>query len=289
MNLNRPKGLGRGLGALIGPSSPVTTEKIEPPLSPTEGLRTVPIFSIVENAEQPRRYFDPAALEDLAASIREHGIMQPLVVMDLGNGDYELIAGERRLRASKIAGLQEVPVLVRKYEDDRTKLVLALIENIQRQDLNAIEEAYAYQRLIEEYGLTHDEVAKRMGKSRPVISNTLRLLELDADMRVALEEGVISKSHARTLLGETNPDKRRELFDRMTQKGGMSVREAETKTYVRPRYSRAKDPNIAILEIELREALGTKVNIEDRGVAGKIIIDYFSREDLRTIAQKIKE
>lgn len=309
--MSKPKGgLGRGLSSLIGPQAgsvpPATAAALTP--SPTtagapeasdtldvslnvhEGdlkIRYVSPAEITENSQQPRSVFDDEALSDLQASILEHGILQPLVVVELGSGKYELIAGERRLRASRALGLEKIPVVVRPPADEQRKLELALIENIQRQDLNALEEARAYQVLIETFGLRQEDVAGRVGKSRSAIANTLRLLDLDPEMLNALAEGKISRSHARTLLAEPVPSKRRDLFEQMLS-GGLTVRQAEAKAGGTKRKSvaQAKDPNLAALEAQLREALGTKVTIDMQGGTGKVIVHFYSREDLKELIDK---
>jgi ParB family chromosome partitioning protein len=257
--------------------------------APQGSVRTVPTAAIEVNSRQPRRHFSSAELEDLIASIKEHGILQPLLVQEVTRGHYELIAGERRLRASKMLGLHEVPVVVRSA-NEQEKLELALIENIQRQDLNAIEEAIAFRALIDEFGLTHDEVARRVGKSRPVISNTLRLLELAQEMQQALMEGKISKSHARTLLAEENATKREHLFHEML-KGTVTVHEAEMRTATPASQSilRHKNADLLAHEARLREILGTKVEIQERNGRGKIVISYFSKEELRELLARLAD
>ncbi len=305
----KPAGLGKGLGALLGPSQSSTqafhavtqrvpsreseTPSVSLETSSEEGsqvLRTLSIQALHANVEQPRTVFHEDALDDLAESIREHGILQPLVAIETTEGHYELLAGERRLRAAKKAGLTQVPVLVRKALPLRDKLILALIENIQRENLHGSEEARAYDRLVHEYGLSHEEIARRVGKSRSLVSNTLRLLELDSDMLSALEEGRITKSHARTLLAEPVPTLRRTLFAKMLQGEGMSVREAEIRTTRRLHGERTKgikDPNVLALERNLREKLGTKVALEHRGGGGRVVISYYSKEDLRRLVGEI--
>lgn len=317
MQSDKPKiGLGRGLGALIGPaagtpmtfhdSSPASSEEFSrpslvdgEPIAPVSSASTETLSSgqihtldpekIRVNAEQPRTIFADDALDELAESIREHGILQPLVVTETGPGEFELIAGERRLRAAKRLGLSQVPVVVRPYAALKDKLVLALIENIQRQDLNAVEEGRAYRRLSEEYSLSHEEIAQRVGKSRSAVTNAMRLLDLEGDMLSALEEGRITKSHARTLLAEPVPTLRRTLFSQMLG-GGVTVREAEARAGTRGRSGSLqgmKDANVVALESALREKLGTKVTLEHRGGPGKIAINYYSKEDLRRIVEII--
>lgn len=306
---DKPKmGLGRGLGALIGPAAGASLqlqaatpqefpreEQTTASMSTHRGsdessssLRMIDPAQIRVNAEQPRTVFSDDALDELAESIREHGILQPLVVTEIAPGAYELIAGERRLRAARRVGLTKVPVTVRSSAELKDKLVLALIENIQRQDLNAVEEGRGYRRLSEEYGLSHEDIAARVGKSRSAVTNAMRLLDLEGDMLAALEEGRITKSHARTLLAEPVPTLRRTLFTKMLG-GGVTVREAEARAGTRGRTvgGGMKDANVVALEGALREKLGTKVALEHRGGPGKIVISYYSKEDLRRIVQVI--
>ena len=248
----------------------------------------VPVSSVRENPRQPRQHFSASDLEDLIGSIKEHGLLQPLVVTRAGNG-YELIAGERRLRASRTLGLKTVPVIVRNASEQE-KLELALIENIQRQDLNAVEEALAYRALVDEFNLTQEDVAKRVGKSRSNVANILRLLDLEGEILVALREGKISKSHGRTLLAQPDSDKRMALFEAMLN-GGVSVREAEARLThaVRRASSKSlkKDPNVLAHEKRLREILGTKVDIKESGGKGSIVISFYSREEFIDLLDRL--
>jgi ParB family chromosome partitioning protein len=294
--------LGRGLGSLIPQGGAVKKAVDSPtpakePATMTEQIipdakgmiLEVSVDAIKENPRQPRYRFTQSDLEDLINSIKEHGILQPLVVTKAGSG-YELIAGERRLRASRTIGLETVPVIVREA-DDQTKLELALIENIQRQDLNAVEEAIAYKALVDEFALTQEEVAKRVGKSRSTIANILRLLDLSDEILDALKEGQISKSHARTLLAEIDEVRRQQLFEQMLS-GGVTVREAEARASQTGSRSGAKatgrkDPNILAHEKRLREILGTKVDIKESGGKGKITIAFYSREELLELLDQL--
>jgi ParB family chromosome partitioning protein len=262
----------------------------------------VDIDKILPNPYQPRKEFDEEALNELAESIKQYGILQPLTVSrketDHDDGGfsthYELIAGERRLRASKIAGLRQVPVVIRIGDDNQTKLELAIIENLQREDLNPIDRALAFDRLSKEFNFKHQEIAKKMGKSREYVSNSMRLLTLPAEIQEALSKGKISEGHTRPLLMLT--DKKEEqmtLFREMLIRK-MTVREAEAlarkvaqdkvrkKQYI-------KDPNIVDMESELAEKLGTRVHIEKRDVGGVIAIDFFSYDDLENIANLISK
>lgn len=256
---------------------------------------------IKPNPYQPRKEFDQRSLQDLADSIRQYGVLQPLVVtrteIETDSGltvEYELIAGERRLRASKIAGLPQVPVIIRSNsEDAKVKLEIAIIENLQREDLNPIDRARAFMRLHTEFGFTHAEIGKKMGKSREYVSNSLRLLALPQDIMMALQERKISEGHTRPLMMLSDrPDEQTTLFKEIVIKK-LSVRESEqlarsvAKEKVRKK-DFDHDPQIANYEEKLAESLGTRVHIERRDVGGKIVIDYFSPDDLETILALLK-
>lgn len=257
----------------------------------------VEVDRIEPNPYQPRREFDEAKLEELADSIRQYGVLQPLVVTrheEFGDDNnaltvrYELIAGERRLRASKIAGLAQVPVTIRRgTETAKAKLELAIIENVQREDLNAIDRAKAFDRLVKEFGYKHQDVGKRVGKSREFISNTLRLLMLPEDMQQALAARKITEGHTRPLLMLVDrPEEQRTLFKEIMYKK-LTVRESEgiarRIAVERARRKPELNPEMLQLERELTETLGTRVHIEQKEVGGKITIDYFSPDDLRSL------
>lgn len=261
----------------------------------------VEVEKIKPNPFQPRREFDTHALNDLALSIRQYGVLQPLVVsrIEVPQPDggmvveYELIAGERRLRASRLAGLEQVPVVVRVGDDSMTKLELAIIENLQREDLNAVERARAFLRLSDEFKFTHTQIGAKMGKSREYVSNTLRLLQLPEEVLNALSEGKISEGHTRPLMMlSSRPEEQLVLFKEILFKK-VTVREAER---IARRIATEKvrnkeylvDPEITDLENKLRDALGTRVHIEKKNVGGKITIDYFSDEDLSTLLSLIE-
>ena len=285
--MNAKSALGKGLGSLIpgaGSEKKVTlTERIIP--EARQEVLDVAIEKISPNPRQPRHHFAPADLEDLMGSIKEHGILMPLVVTR-SKGGYEIVAGERRFRASKALGLKTVPAIVREATEQQ-KLELAIIENVQRQDLNPVEEAIAYKALIEEFNLTQEEVARRMGKSRSVVANTVRLLDLSEEMLDALRQAKISKSHARTLLSEPNGIKRDQMFHVMLS-GKMTVREAEkTAGSKKPSAKKVKDPNVLAHEERLREFLGTRVEIQERGGKGKVMIHFYSREELYDLLDKL--
>lgn len=288
------------------PQRPVTNEPVSsstdspatqtPPSLPISGevsvdaripVQEISVDSISVNPHQPRRFFAPEDLEDLAGSIKEHGVLQPLTVTRKGDGTYELIAGERRLRASRQAGLKTVPVIVRDATDQQ-KLELALIENIQRQDLNAMEEARSYQALMDLFDLTQEKASARVGKTRSYVANIVRLLELPEDMQQALIDGKISKSHARTLLAEPDSSRRRALFERMLD-GGMTVREAEARAgHAIPKPTGMKDPNVQAIEAQLREALGTKVDLSVAASgSGKVTVHFYSKEELKELVKKL--
>jgi ParB family chromosome partitioning protein len=248
------------------------------------------------NPYQPRKEFDERALQDLADSVRQYGVLQPLVVTrreyekeDGGLAvDYELIAGERRLRASRLAKLQQVPVIIRNEEDGKVKLELAIIENLQREDLNPIDRARAFLRLAEEFTLTHAQIGKKMGKSREYVSNSLRLLQLPQEIMEGLQAKRISEGHARTLMMlNDRPNEQSTLFKEIMYKK-MSVRESEkiarsiAKDKVRKREA-PRDPQIEQYQKQLAEQLGTRVQIEQGEVGGKIVIDFFSQDDIQTI------
>lgn len=259
----------------------------------------VEVDKIKPNPYQPRREFDQGKLSELAESIRMYGILQPLVVTrkevvkeDGGLvAEYELISGERRLRASRIAGVSQVPVLIRQGEEnDREKLELAIIENLQREDINSVDRARAFQRLVQEFGLKHAEIGKKVGKSREYVSNTLRILDLSEEILTAVAQGKISEGHTRPLLMLTDrPQEQSTLFKEIMYKK-VTVREAENIAR-RIAYDRARkkefavDPELVALEEKLREQLGTRVKIERSEAGGKILIDFFSNEDLRTLLQ----
>lgn len=281
-------GLGRGLGSLIPKKSEENIVKPIATASPGSGEPfEVSIADIDPNSRQPRLNFNLAELQDLLQSIKKHGVLQPLVVTKKSDGRYELIAGERRLRAAKLAGLSRVPVVVRDVSDEE-KLELALIENIQRADLNPIEEASAYTSLIKEFHLTQEEVAARVGKSRPAIANTVRLLDLPEEIKEALRNREIASGQARALLGLETTEEQLRLF-RTIKDGGMSTREVEEAVQEKHGGGIRHDPNILSYEADLRSVLGTKVRITEKNGKGKITINYYSREELRALKDKIMQ
>jgi ParB family chromosome partitioning protein len=253
-------------------------------------IQEIEVTKIVPNPFQPRKIFDPEGLKELANSIREHGVIQPLVVTETEAG-YELVVGERRFRASILAGLLKVPAIVKKSLQDQTKLEVALIENIQRRELNAIEEARAYDRLIKAFNLTQEQVAQKVGKSRPAVTNTLRLLNLPVEVQRAVIENRITEGHARALLGVTEPEKQLALFKAILEQN-LNVRQVEAKarelSLKRQMDAAAPDPKFMVIETELRTRLGAQVKVQRQGRGGKITIEFFSDEDLQDIVSKLE-
>ena len=294
----KKRGLGRGLDALLGPKatvSQVQSSAIEP--LPGEVLRRLAVGQLQPGKYQPRREMDEAKLAELADSIKSQGVIQPILVRQLPAGNYEIVAGERRWRASQLAGLDEVPVVVRELED-RTVIAMALIENIQREDLNPLEEAEALQRLISEFSLTHAEAAEAVGRSRAAVSNLLRLLELPITIRLLLESRRLEMGHARALLTLAP-----ELAGKLAQEAadeGWSVREVERRAQAfaagkvpsnrpQPAGRTAPQADITSLETELSEALGTRVAINHgRGGRGKLVIHYTDLDILDGVLEKLR-
>jgi ParB family chromosome partitioning protein len=275
--VSRRSGLGKGLEALI----PVTQAL-------AAGLTQVPVSAITPNPMQPRTALDPDALAELAASIREHGLIQPLIVTQQGPERFQLIAGERRWQAARLAGLPTVPVIVKEATPQQT-LELALVENIQRADLNPLEEASAFRQLVEEFGLTQDQVAERVGKSRVAVTNTLRLLRLPAEVKQALADGTIHEGHARALLALPTPEAQLAALKVVVYKA-LSVRQTEElvrRLLAEPlpkKQERPANPETEALEEEFREALGTKVSLSrSRKGQGRLVIHFYSEEELQAI------
>ena len=295
MSAPKKRGLGRGLEALLGPKA---AETPPPEAQPGEALRTLPVQQLQPGKYQPRTAMDPGKLTELAESIKAQGVIQPIVVRELSPGKFEIVAGERRWRASQEAGLAEVPVVVRDL-DDRTVIAMALIENIQREDLNPLEEAQSLQRLINEFALTHAEAAEAVGRSRAAVSNLLRLLELPPAIRALLEARRLEMGHARALL-TLSPDLASKLASDAADQG-WSVREVEhraqqfaagkvpaTGKKAKPGKA-APQPDIASLETELSENLGTRVTIaHGRGGKGKLIIQYTDLDTLDGVLERLR-
>lgn len=281
------RGLGRGLSALLGEA-----EEIEHAADPSAGVREIPIELVHRNPEQPRQYFSETEIEELTASIRDKGVLQPILVRPSPKapGEYEIVAGERRWRASQKAGLRAIPALVRNVSDE-ISLEIAIVENVQRADLNAMEEARGYQALMGRLGFTQEETAQRVGKSRSHIANTLRLLQLPESVQQHVVFGRLTAGHARALLSAENPE---ELAELIIEKG-LSVRDAEAlakpsnegaaKKASGPK--RSKDADTAALESDLEDALGMSVDIADRGGAGEVRIKYASLEQLDELCRRL--
>ncbi len=273
-------GLGRGLNALLG--DPGLPEQ-------NEGSISLPISQVEPGLNQPRKRFEQGALDDLAESIRVHGIIQPLTVRRLATGYYQIIAGERRWRAAKAAGLQEVPAVIIEA-DDRKVMELGLIENLQREDLNPAEEARGYRTLMEEYGLTQEQVAQQMGKSRPAITNTLRLLALPDEVLALMEEGSLSAGHARAILGVPTAALQKEAAKKVVE-GQLSVRQTEAlvRALQKEKQERPKEQGAGLslylgeLEKDLGSRLGRKVKIAHKGKKGRIELEYYNEQDLETL------
>ncbi len=280
-NPDRPRGLGRGLSALIGDEAAAV--KGEPVAK--KDLRSLPVAFLQPGRYQPRKTFDEQPLTDLAASIREKGVLSPILVRPIGPDRYEIVAGERRWRAAQIAQLHDVPVVVRELADDQA-LEIAIIENVQRTDLNAIEEGAAYEELVTRFGRTQEDVAREVGKSRSHVANTVRLLRLPETVKAWIREGKLTAGHARTLLAEADPEARaRELIA-----GGMTVRQAEQRSVSKkkPGGKPAKDPNIIDLETNISNRLGLKVEIVHKGdKGGEMKISYKTLEQLDELTRRL--
>ena len=273
--------LGRGLSSLIPQRAANTAAVVD-----------VPLGRIAPNPHQPRRHMDDAGLEELAASIREHGVLQPVLVTETLDG-YQLIAGERRVRASRLAGLERIPALVRQLAD-RDQLEVALVENVQRADLDPIDEALAYRQLIDEFGLTQERVAERVGKARATVANTLRLLDLHPDVQAAISDGRLTEGHGRAL-GGLAPDGQAHVLGTVIRQG-LSVRQTEelVRRLREPRAetaatatTRRLDPDLERVEADLRERLGTKVSLSRSRKGGRIVIEYYSDEELGRLYERL--
>lgn len=271
---DRQTGLGRGLSALI------------PQRQPGPGPTEIPVDRIRANPWQPRRAIEEQALESLASSIAEHGVIQPILVTETFDG-YQLVAGERRLRAARLAGLDRIPAVVRQLAD-REQLELALVENVQRADLGPLEEANAYRQLLDEFGLTQEQIATRVGRARSTIANTLRLLELDPSVQDAVADGRLTEGHARALIGLA-PELQARLLDSIVAQA-LSVRQTEelVRRLREPKpapldRSRAADPDLERVEEDLRRSLGTKVSLARTRRGGRIVIEYYGDEELERL------
>jgi ParB family chromosome partitioning protein len=268
-------------------------------------VRLIPVGAITPNPHQPRREFSEDALNDLASSIETRGVLQPVLVRPLGDGNYELVAGERRLRASKKAGLTEIPSLVRDMTDQES-LAIALIENLQREDLNAVEEALGYQRLQQEFGLSQEELARQVGKSRSSVANSLRLLNLPESVQADIQQNVLSAGHGRAIMAVPDPEPQAELHRRIAE-NGLTVRQAEAQASFYKQNGRLPgadeigaapssrsvkpepkplDPRLESLQGELSDMLGLTVKITGSPEKGKLTVRYAAEDDLRSVAEK---
>lgn len=288
------RGLGKGLEALFGDSEIDTKEiSIKPsPESEAKGISFIEINDIKPNAKQPRKTFDEEKLNELAASIQEHGLIQPLMLRAAEKG-YEIVAGERRWRASRKAGLKEIPCIIKEVTDEQNMLI-AIIENMQREDLNPIEEAEGLNQMVETFGFTQEQISKSVGKSRPYITNSLRLLKLPEEIRASVSSGDLSMGHARALVGVDNEIRQKEIAEYAVQEA-LSVREIEKliredgipkKRRVPRRLE--KNADVKRVEEDLKLILGTKVNLKQNGKKGKIEIDYYSKEELDRLIELLK-
>lgn len=279
----RAQGLGRGLAALI------------PQRSETRATTTdIPIASIRPNPDQPRRRFSDAEMATLTASVREHGVLQPVLVTETLDG-YQLIAGERRVRAALAAGLDRIPAVIR-HLDDRERLELALIENLQREDLDPIESAHGFRRLIDDFGLTHESIAERVGRARSTVANTVRLLELAPVVQAAIADGSITEGHGRALGGLSTEHQEhvlgavieQELSVRQTEELVRRLREPKASPNgEQPAEARAGDPDLERIEEDLRRSLGTKVSLARSRRGGRIVIEYYSDEELGRLYDRL--
>jgi ParB family transcriptional regulator, chromosome partitioning protein len=292
MNQVQKKRLGRGLAALIGDDLIETPVSVQPPVQQAlpettpGGLRHLPIDVLTANPNNPRRNFAEEDIESLARSLTEKGVLQPIMVRPKGDG-YEIVAGERRWRAAQRAGIHQVPVIIRQL-DDRETLEIAIIENVQRSDLNALEEARAYKMLMDQYGYTQQQLAESIGKSRSHIANTIRLMQLPDNILSHIEGGTLSAGHARTLVATENPTQLAEKIIKL----GLSVRQAEDLTRQQSAKPKAKldiekDADTRALEKSLGHALGLAVNISHKGPGGTINVSYKTLEQLELVAHRL--
>lgn len=289
------KGLGKGLGALFSDPSGDIVADIENTGANGENIHSIELVDIEPNKDQPRKAFDEDKLSALSDSIKEHGIMSPLLVTPTANGTYKIVAGERRWRASKLAGLREVPCIVREFEEEEV-MELALVENLQREDLNPIEEAEGYRRLMETFSLTQEEISKKVGKSRSAVANSLRLNNLCDEVKEMLKDELITQGHARALL-TLDSNVQAELAEKIVE-GGLNVRQAEALAHAAAagkKAAPAKKTNPLMqkyykdLENSLSSKFGTKVKISEGAKKGRIEIEYYSKDDLERILFELKK
>ena len=288
-------GLGRGLDALFADAVPVSDsaeKKQEKPAAAADAVQYINIHDIMPNANQPRKTFSEEKIDELSKSIKEHGIIQPIVVRKKGES-YEIVAGERRWRAARKAELTQVPCLIRELTDEQHMLI-AIIKNMQREDLNPVEEAEGLTQMLTTFGMPQEQVSKSVGKSRPYIANSLRLLKLPEYIKNEMAEGRLSAAHGRTLITVESEDVRKALCDKIIREG-LSVRETERLVSAQGKgkkkrpAAKVKNPDVARVESELKDALGTRVSIVQNGKKGKIEIEYFSREELDRLIELLKK
>ena len=304
----KSKGLGRGLDALFGDveinlepevkeesiksiKTEIDTNKKEENKTESRGISYIEINDIKPNSNQPRKTFDEEKLDELASSIKEHGLIQPVVLRSVKNG-YEIVAGERRWRAARKIGLKEIPCIVKELTDEENML-LAIIENMQREDLNPIEEAEGISQMIDTYGLTQEQVSKSVGKSRPYITNSLRLLKLPEEIRKYVADGLLSSGHARAIVSAGSIARQMEIAEAAV-KNGLSVRQIEKMAQEKKSSAgskakpRQKNADVKRVEDDLKDVLGTKVTLNQKGKKGKVEIEFYSREDLERLIELLK-
>ena len=304
----KSKGLGRGLDALFGDveinlepevkeesiksiKTEIDTNKKEENKTESRGISYIVINDIKPNSNQPRKTFDEEKLDELASSIKEHGLIQPVVLRSVKNG-YEIVAGERRWRAARKIGLKEIPCIVKELTDEENML-LAIIENMQREDLNPIEEAEGISQMIDTYGLTQEQVSKSVGKSRPYITNSLRLLKLPEEIRKYVADGLLSSGHARAIVSAGSIARQMEIAEAAV-KNGLSVRQIEKMAQEKKSSAgskakpRQKNADVKRVEDDLKDVLGTKETLNQKGKKGKIEIEFYSREDLERLIELLK-
>jgi ParB family chromosome partitioning protein len=286
------KALGKGLSSLIPETPPAAARQRPPAREASEGLQLVEIAEIRANKEQPRESIAQQGLQELASSIEKRGVLQPVILRQGAEGGFDLIAGERRWRAAKIAGLEKIPAVIKDVSDDAV-LEIALIENIQREELNPVEEANAYQMLVDKLGLTQQELAARVGKPRATVANALRLLHLPSAVQQMIKEGSISSGHAKALAALADAKAQTDLASRIAREG-LSVRETEelvarsgARKKRAPAKSVVRDPNVVAAEEELQRALGTKVRIVQGKKGGRLELHFFSDEELDRVYQLV--
>lgn len=289
------RGLGKGIGALFGndiEETDIVAQDIHQiNENDKEKVTSLKLAQIEPNKEQPRKNFDEEKLQQLADSIKQHGVIQPIIVKDLNNGYYQIVAGERRWRASRIAGITEIPAIIRTY-DELATMQIALIENLQREDLNPIEEALSYKALLDDFALTQEKVSEQVGKSRSAIANTIRLLSLPKQVQKLLEEGAISGGHARAILSVTNEEGKLQLAEKIIE-NELNVRQAEQLAKALNAQKQEKEPTqtqTSAFDLQLQgiqkrmsDLLGTKVKILNGAKKGKIEIEYYSANDLERV------